>query len=69
MSILIELMPWIGGAIVAVLGYLKIKRSGAEAERRRAQNEDYENAEDIRNSVERDLPERVHEYNDAGYRD
>lgn len=63
----------IGGALIAAAGILvygKAKeRRGRLDERQDAEDADYEHAEDIRGRVERDLDERLRDFDDAGYRD
>jgi len=51
--------------IEKALAYLK----GRSDANRDARLEDYENAEDIRRRVGRDLPDRLREYDGRGYRD
>jgi len=51
--------------IEKALAYFK----GRSDANRDARLEDYENAEDIRRRVDRDLPDKLREYDDAGWRD
>lgn len=51
--------------IEKALAYLK----GRSDAKREAELDDYENAADIRDRVERDLPDKLREYDDAGWRD
>jgi hypothetical protein len=56
--------------VIAVLtfGFVKKKQGRAEA-RAEAQEDDYENAADIRDRVSRNLDDRLREYEDRGFRD
>lgn len=57
-----------GGLLLAILTFAfgaSKKREG----RQEAVNEDMENANDLRDSVRNDSPDRVHQYDDAGWRD
>jgi hypothetical protein len=45
------------------------KREGRTDARRQAQEDDYENAVDIRDRVDRDLDQRVRDFDGRGYRD
>lgn len=76
------MIPWllgtrIGRALSAALAavaavwavYALGKREGATGERRRAQEADHEQADAIRDRIDRNLDQRVRELDDAGYRD
>lgn len=55
-----------GGLLLMVVTFgASKKREG----RQEAVNEDMENANDLRDSVRNDNPDRVHEYDNAGWRD
>jgi hypothetical protein len=45
------------------------RRKGREAERFKATEADHERAEDIRDTVERNLADELRKHDDAGYRD
>jgi hypothetical protein len=66
-------MRWLGAALVALLAFAGIiaqqRHDAAQDERREAENDDYENAADIRNRVERNLDDRVREFDGSGFRD
>lgn len=68
-----RLKAWLiaaGAALVAALGlFLAGKREGRRDGRRQAQEDDYENAADIRDRVSRNLDQRVREMDGRGYRD
>ena len=74
LELLTPILPYLLTALVTIAGFLgygavKEKR-GRDKERRRANERDQENADDIRDRVERDLPDRVREaHDDAGWRD
>lgn len=56
--------------ILALLGYGARQRSkGGADEKQRQAEADHETARSIRDRVERDLPDRVRNYDDAGFRD
>lgn len=68
-----QFLPYIIGAI-AILGGLwgksKLdKRKGRIEERTEAKQKDMENAQDIRDRVATDRPERLQSVSDKGYRD
>jgi hypothetical protein len=76
-ALLAELLPWAIG-IFATLGAIfgiswSKERTGRKQGRQEtyieAKARDHEKASEIRDRVERDLPDRVREYDDAGYRD
>lgn len=53
-----------------VLGWgARQKSKGRSEERQNAMEADNAKADHIRNSVERDLPDRLRDYDDAGWRD
>lgn len=57
------------GAILAIVGaFFAIKSSGKRAERKNAKLKDLENAEDIRRRANIS-DKRLHEHDDAGWRD
>jgi len=59
-----------GTAIAALLGYGAVqRRKGRKQAEQQAKGADHERASEIRDRVERDLPDRVRRYDDAGYRD
>lgn len=64
---------WLSGALGAIVAFLvwraHERRDAAEEARRRALEDDYENARDIRNRVERNLADRLRQHDDAGWRD
>jgi len=68
-----DLLPYLVAAVAAlaaVLGYgARQKAVGRKDAETKAKEADHENATDIRDRVERDLPERVHDLDDAGFRD
>lgn len=51
--------------IAPLIAYWK----GRSDAKRKAQIDDYENADDIRTRVSRDLPSELRKYQDRGYRD
>lgn len=56
--------------VLTLLTFGKTQRNtGAKLARAKDQEADYEHAEDIRTRVDRDLPDRLHTYDDAGFRD
>jgi hypothetical protein len=58
------------GVLLSLFGYGKRKeRQGEKRAEDKAKEADHENANEIRNRVERDLPQRVRELDDAGFRD
>jgi len=60
------------GLAIAVAVLLAIVTFGASKKRegrQEAVNEDMKNANDLRNDVRNDDPDRVHEYDGAGWRD
>jgi hypothetical protein len=57
-------------AVVASAGVIiHQRRDAVQDDRHKAREADNENANDIRNSVERDLPDRVREHEQSGFRD
>lgn len=57
-------------AFVLALGYGQVKkREGAKEQAAKANEEDIENAEDIRRRVARDLDRELREHEGRGYRD
>lgn len=68
-----DLLALIITATAAVLGLgvygARQRFKGREAERNSAEERDHDKADDIRDRVERDLPDRLRRYDDAGYRD
>jgi hypothetical protein len=64
---------WLAGGLAALLGILGIiahqRRDAAQDALTEAENEDYENADDIRRRVERDLASELRKYDSAGFRD
>ena len=63
----------LAGVVALVLGGLGLWAAGRREGRKGAiseiKDEDYENAEDIRRRVERDLDKRVRDYDSTGWRD
>lgn len=55
-----------GGALLAVFATY---RAGGRNQRNKDKVKDHERADEIRKRAESDLPDRVREYDDAGYRD
>jgi hypothetical protein len=59
-----------GAALAALLAVIMHQRRDAvQDDRHKAREADNESANDIRNSVERDLPDRVREHEQSGFRD
>ncbi|MEL7090266.1 MAG: hypothetical protein AAFN94_00890 [Pseudomonadota bacterium] len=69
LPLLAEFWEYIAGGAVGLAMVLISRRSGAKRFEAKAKEADHERAAEIRDRVERDLPERVHEYDDRGYRD
>jgi hypothetical protein len=63
----------LGVAVAAAVAFAGIiihqRRDAVQDDRHKAREADNENATDIRNSVERDLSDRVREYDGHGFRD
>ena len=63
----------LGLAVAAVVAFAGIiahqRRDAVQDDRHKAKEADNENANDIRNTVERDLPDRVRQFEDHGFRD
>lgn len=60
----------VGALVIAVFSAFHLGRSqGRSVERSEAIEADHENADDIRDLVRTDLPERMHRYKDTGFRD
>jgi len=56
--------------VAAFFGFkFSVKRSAVKQERQKAKEADHENAEAIRDNVDRNLDKRVRKYDDAGFRD
>jgi hypothetical protein len=56
--------------LLLLLGFIaQQRRDAAQDALSEAQEDDHEHAESIRRAVERDLPDRVREYEGHGYRD
>jgi hypothetical protein len=72
-ALLPDLWPWLLGALTVVgglFGFGRVQKAKGKAEViHKAKERDHEKASDIRDRVERDLPDRVRRYDDAGYRD
>lgn len=72
-ALIAQVLPWIVtvlGGIAAALFYGRRERQkGRVEERQKAKEEDHDKASAIRDRVDRDLPDRVREYDGAGYRD
>jgi hypothetical protein len=63
----------LGMAVAAVAAFAGViahqRRDAVQDDRHKAREADNENANDIRNSVERDLPDRVRQFENHGWRD
>ena len=57
------------GAALLTLGAALLYRKGRQDVKRDLQNDDYENAEDIRRRVSRDRADKLRKLDDAGWRD
>ena len=72
-SLLSEIWPILAGlgALLALLVGYGAQRDKKTRERAKNEAEEIDNAKanDMRNRVERDLPDRVRKFDDAGYRD
>lgn len=56
--------------VIAILTFGAVKKKQGRTEaRREAQEDDYENAADIRNRVDRNLADELRKHDDAGFRD
>ena len=68
-----EAIIWLGAALAAIAGFFTYgwtkKKQGAAAQKAKADQEDIENAEDIRRRVERDLADELRKHDGRGYRD
>lgn len=64
-----EFWPYLlaaGGALLALVG---ARASGSRKAKLKMEVKDHERAEEIRNNVRDNIPERVREYDDSGWRD
>lgn len=68
MSLLMDLAPLLGGAVLAFFGVFLYKKGGNNKEKD-LEIDDYENAENIRRRVSRDRADRVRKLDGAGWRD
>lgn len=72
-ALIAQVLPWIvtvlGGIVAAFLYGRRERRKGRNEARQKAREEDHDKATAIRDRVDRDLPDRVREYDGAGYRD
>lgn len=72
-ALITQVLPWIvtvlGGIAAALVYGRRERQKGRVEERQKAREQDHEKATAIRDRVDRDLPERVREYDGAGYRD
>ncbi|MGR3599204.1 MAG: hypothetical protein ACU0FH_02190 [Heliomarina sp.] len=72
-GLIAQVLPWIltilGGIAAALVYGRRERRKGRVEERQKAKEQDHEKATAIRDRVDRDLPDRVREYDGAGYRD
>jgi hypothetical protein len=63
----------LGLAVAAVVAFAGViahqRRDAVQDDRQKAREADNENATDIRNTVERDLPSRVRQFENHGFRD
>lgn len=70
---LARLKLWAAAISVAVTAFLvllfKAKADGRRDAQQDARERDHDKASDIRDRVERDLDQRVRDFDDAGYRD
>lgn len=57
------------GAAIFTFGAALLYRKGRQDVKRDLQNDDYENAEDIRRRVSHDRADRLRQLDDAGWRD
>lgn len=68
-----KLARWLAmasAALIAILTFGKLqKRAGRKDERQRAKEADNERAKSIRDNVERELPERLRDFDGRGFRD
>ena len=66
-----NIKAWIYGALVALWAAVSawLYMAGRRNQKRDAELEDYENAEDIRRRVSVDRADRVRKLDDAGWRD
>jgi len=64
-----QVLAGLGALVGVAVAYFKVRKSGVDAERRKATEKDYERANEIRDRVEFDLADRVREYDGRGYRD
>lgn len=64
---------WLAGGLALLLGVLGFgqfrERKGRRAAQMEAENDDHENAADIRRRVGRDLPDELRKHDGAGFRD
>jgi Ni/Co efflux regulator RcnB len=65
-SRLVQAIAALAGIALAILA---IRRDAANDALRKHKEADNENADRIRDNVERNLDDRMHDYNERGYRD
>jgi hypothetical protein len=59
-----------GAALAGLLAFtIHQRRDAVKGDRHKAREADNENANNIRNTVERDLPDRVRQFENQGWRD
>ncbi len=72
-ALIAQFLPWIvtvlGGIAAALVYGRRERQKGRNEARQKAREQDHEQASAIRDRVDRDLPDRVREYDGAGYRD
>lgn len=67
----------VGRAIAAAASFLAFflglrtvwRREGAQSQKQKAKEADHEQAQDIRDRVDADLPDRVRDFDNSGWRD
>lgn len=60
----------LGGLVAAAFAFVwKNRRDAVKLDRAKQKEKDHAKADDIRDRVERDLPKRVRDFDDAGFRD
>lgn len=72
-ALLGRIVPWLMAALAALGGLVAYalgqRAKGRSQERQQAEDRDNDRADQIRNRVERELPDRLREFDGAGYRD
>lgn len=64
-----KLARWLAVLAAVVLAVFAIRRDAKRDAIRNMEEDDHENAADLRDRVERDLPERLRRYEGNGFRD